>query len=74
MPVLFYGLRNEKSAFASGEDEVLLVCRTVMVRRRISVRCRGALSGLMQIVGQSLNDFRYNPRPSFWPFCLAQFS
>ena len=74
MPVHFYGLRREKSALASGEDEVLPAQRTAMVLLYSGLHYCGALLVLMQIVGQSLNDFRYNPRPSFWPLCLAQFS
>ena len=74
MPVHFYGLRREKSALASGEDEVLPAQRTAMVLLCSCLHYCGALLVLMQIVGQSLNDFRYNPRPSFWPLCHAQLS
>jgi hypothetical protein len=74
MPVLFFGPGSEISGLLRRRDAISGARRTFMVPSCVLVRRSGALYGLLQIVGQSLNNFRYNPRPSFWPLCHAQLS
>ena len=74
MPVLFFGPGSEISGLLRREGVILVMRRTVVVLDCLAALFSGAYNGLLQIVGQSLNNFRYNPRPSFWPLCLAQFS
>jgi hypothetical protein len=74
MPVLFFGPGSEISGLLRWRGAILGALRTFMVLCCVFVRRSGALYGLLQIVGQSLNNFRYNPRPSFWPLCHAQLS
>src|SRR3990167_6165463 len=65
MPVLFFGPAGGKSGFLRACCAFSASNCTFMVLCIVLVRCFGALRGLMQIVGQSLNNFRYNPRPCF---------
>ena len=74
MPVLFFGPDSEISGLLRREGVFLAMRRTVVVLDCLVALFSGAHSGLLQIVGQSLNNFRYNPRPSFWPLCHAQLS
>ena len=39
--------------------------RTLMMRFLIKMTCFGALDAVRTIVGQTLSNFRYNPRPPF---------
>ena len=65
MPVLFFGPGSEISGLLRREGVILAMRRTVVVLDCLVVRFSGAGYGLLQIVGQSLSDFRYNPRPCF---------
>ncbi len=73
MPVPWNGQGPQNSRLAGASLRLCTVLRTVFVPAMVRVVHFGALRALLNDFGQSLNNFRYNPRPSFSAAALALF-